>query len=150
MQITIHSEQAMQKFGQKLGLLLRGGMVLELVGDVGAGKTTLTKSIAGALGIEGPIQSPTFTICNRYQTPSGLQLAHYDFYRLAEAGIMREELGESLDDPNTITVIEWGDIVADILPKNRLTITITAPSETERMLNVEGKGALLSIEDALA
>lgn len=140
----------MQKFGQKLGLLLRGGMVLELVGDVGAGKTTLTKSIAGALGIEGPIQSPTFTICNRYQTPSGLQLAHYDFYRLAEAGIMREELGESLDDPNTITVIEWGDIVADILPKNRLTITITAPSETERMLNVEGKGALLSIEDALA
>jgi tRNA threonylcarbamoyladenosine biosynthesis protein TsaE len=150
MQITIRSEQAMQKFGQKLGLLLHGGMVLELVGDVGAGKTTLTKSIAGALGIEGPIQSPTFTICNRYQTPSGLQLAHYDFYRLAEAGIMREELGESLDDPNTITVIEWGDIVADILPKNRLTITITAPSETERMLNVEGKGALLSIEDALA
>lgn len=140
----------MQKFGQKLGLLLHGGMVLELVGDVGAGKTTLTKSIAGALGIEGPIQSPTFTICNRYQTPSGLQLAHYDFYRLAEAGIMREELGESLDDPNAITVIEWGDIVADILPKNRLTITITAPSETERMLNVEGKGALLSIEDALA
>ncbi len=120
------------------------------MGNVGANKTTLTKSIAGALGIEGPIQSPTFTICNRYQTPSGLQLAHYDFYRLAEAGIMREELGESLDDPNAITVIEWGDIVADILPKNRLTITITAPSETERMLNVEGKGALLSIEDALA
>ena len=139
----------MAALGQKIGVLLHGGECIELVGDVGAGKTTLTKSIARALGIEGPIQSPTFTICNRYQTSNGHTLAHYDFYRLNEAGLMKEELGETLDDETTITIIEWGDIVADVLGSERITISILSTGETDRELTITARGALASFEERL-
>lgn len=149
MKVLIKSEMDTAEFGKKLGSLLRGGECIELIGDVGAGKTTLTKSIAGALGIDGPVQSPTFTICNRYETPDGLTLAHYDFYRLGEAGVMSEELDETLHDPKTITIVEWGDIVASVLSPNRLTIHIKALSETSREMIIEGKGRAASLERAL-
>ena len=138
MEIAIKDENAMRQFGQRLGAWLQAGDIVELVGDVGAGKTTLTRTIAQELGITDTIQSPTFTICNRYDGPDTLQLAHYDFYRLDDAGIMREELNETLDSNDTITIIEWGDIVADILPSRRLTIhlTPTAESETSRTLKL--------------
>jgi len=126
----------MQQFGEKLSTLLSGGMTLELIGDVGAGKTTLTRSIARGLGITDTIHSPTFTISNRYETPAGLLLAHYDFYRLIDAGIMKDELAEVLDDERTITIIEWGDIVEEILPDNRLSIRISSDSETSRQLEI--------------
>jgi tRNA threonylcarbamoyladenosine biosynthesis protein TsaE len=135
MKIVIPSEQAMQEFGTKLSKLLTGGMTLELIGDVGAGKTTLTRSIARGLGITDPIHSPTFTISNRYETPNGLLLAHYDFYRLSDAGIMKDELAEVLEDERTITIIEWGDIVEEILPDSRITIRIRSDSERSRQLD---------------
>ena len=136
MRIAIQSEQAMQQFGEKISTLLSGGMTLELIGDVGAGKTTLTRSIARGLGITDTIHSPTFTISNCYETPAGLLLAHYDFYRLIDAGIMKDELAEVLDDERTITIIEWGDIVEEILPDNRLSIRISSDSETSRQLDI--------------
>lgn len=139
----------MAALGQEIGLLLHGGECIELVGDVGAGKTTLTKSIARALGINAPIQSPTFTICNRYQASNGRTLAHYDFYRLNEAGLMKEELGETLDDETTITIIEWGDIVADVLGPERITISILSTGETDRELTITARGALASFEERL-
>lgn len=125
----------MQEFGLKLSRLLTGGVTLELIGDVGAGKTTLTRSIARGMGITDPIHSPTFTISNRYETSNGLQLAHYDFYRLSDAGIMKDELAEVLEDERTITVIEWGDIVEEILPDSRITIRIRSESEHSRQLD---------------
>lgn len=136
MKIAIHSERAMQEFGKKLSKLLTGGMTLELIGDVGAGKTTLTRSIARGMGVTDPIHSPTFTISNRYEAPTGLLLAHYDFYRLNDAGIMKDELAEVLEDRNTITIIEWGDIVEEILPDNRVTIRIRSDSENSRQLHL--------------
>jgi len=142
MKIVIQSEQAMQEFGEKLSKLLDGGITLELIGDVGAGKTTLTRSIARGLGITDTIHSPTFTISNRYETPRGLLLAHYDFYRLNDAGIMKDELVEVLDDERTITIIEWGDIVEDILPDARITVRISSDSETSRQLDLAAHNQL--------
>lgn len=142
MKIAIKSERTMQEFGEKLSRVLRGGTILELIGDVGAGKTTLTRSIARGLGITDPIQSPTFTISNRYRVPSGLQLAHYDFYRLQDAGIMKDELIEVLDDDQIITVIEWGDIIEDVLPDDHLTIHFESIGEQERLLEIIGHGAV--------
>ncbi len=138
MEIAINHEKAMREFGQRVGVWLQPGDVVELIGDVGAGKTTLTRAVARALGVTDTIQSPTFTICNRYDGPNDLQVAHYDFYRLDDAGIMRQELGETLDSDDTITIIEWGDIIADILPSRRLTIqlTPTAASETSRIVKL--------------
>lgn len=139
----------MAEFGQQLGAALVGGECIELIGDVGAGKTTLTKSIARALGVDGPIQSPTFTICNRYETRNGLILAHYDFYRLHEAGLMREELDETLHEPTAITIIEWGDIVADVLPSDRLTINIITTGDTSRELDCMFRGSHQTLQESL-
>lgn len=134
------SDSSLVAWGEKLAKHLRGGEVIELVGDVGAGKTTLTKGIASGLGIAGPVQSPTFTISNRYSSPNGFDLAHYDFYRLSDAGIMNDELHETVNDPGVVTVLEWGDVVKGVLPKDRLTITFEILSETARRLTLSAHG----------
>lgn len=119
--MTIENLQQMIDFGERLGRVLRGGECLELIGDVGTGKTTLTKGLARGLDIDDDVQSPSFTISRTYPARNGLTLDHYDFYRLNDPGIMRYELAESVDDPRVITVIEWADSVADVLPDQRLT-----------------------------
>ena len=132
----IHDEADMKAFGAQLGALLRGGEVIELVGDVGAGKTTLTKGIADGLRIDEGIQSPSFTISRVYAAPSGVQLAHYDFYRLHDAGIMADELHETIHDPRTTTIIEWAEIISGVLPDDRLTISITGDASDEHARHV--------------
>lgn len=134
------TETGLQQFAHQLAQVLHGGETIELIGDVGAGKTTFTRALARGLGITSSIQSPTFTVSNRYLTPHGLTLAHYDFYRLDNAGIMRDELAESVNDAQSIVVIEWGDIIADVLPEERLTIRLQPTSETERELSIEAHG----------
>jgi tRNA threonylcarbamoyladenosine biosynthesis protein TsaE len=135
-------ETALVAFGTRLAECVRSGDVIELIGDIGAGKTTLTRSIAQAMGITVTIQSPTFAISNRYPLPDGGVLVHYDFYRLSDPGIMRDELDETMHDPSSVVIIEWGDIVRDILPNDRLTITITTPTDTTRQVTVDAHGAL--------
>lgn len=136
----ITSDEMMRDYGARLGRALRGGEVLELIGDVGAGKTTLTKGIATALGITEPVQSPTFTISRAYTTPGGLELHHYDFYRLNEAGIMSDDIQEVMARPENITVIEWAGAVNQVLPADRLVVTIAATSENERQLDITATG----------
>jgi len=140
----------MADFGKLLAAKLQGGAVIELIADVGAGKTVLTRAIARALGVVGPIQSPTFTISNRYDLADGRVIAHYDFYRLNDAGIMADELAESINDDRVITIIEWGDIVADILPRDRLTIKISADTESSRLLEIIGQGSYQKLVAELA
>lgn len=139
---TYHLEdlEQTQRFGQKFGSVLEGGEVIELVGDVGAGKTTLVKAIARGLDINDTVQSPTFTISRVYEARDELRLAHYDFYRLNEAGIMREELAEALSDPACITILEWSEIVEGVLPEDRLVINLTSPSEDTRNVTVSANG----------
>lgn len=120
MEFVISSVEAMMTFGNKLGAVLRGGEVIELIGDIGAGKTTLTKGIAQGLGVKDDVQSPTFTISRTYTAGNDLVLAHYDFYRLVDAGIMTMELHESVSDPHIVTVLEWAGIVAGSCLKTRL------------------------------
>lgn len=137
MRITITSDDDMKRFGERLSSVLRGGDCIELVGDVGSGKTTLTKGIARGLGITETVQSPTFTINRTYDAPSGLRLSHYDFYRLSDPGIMSDELDESLGEEGTIIVIEWGGVVESILPEDHIRISFESPTETERVLTIE-------------
>ena len=129
----------MEQLGEAIGRLVSGGEVLELVGDIGAGKTTLTKGIARALGVNEPVQSPTFTISRVYDSPKGLRLAHYDFYRLSEAGIMGDEIREAADDDSVI-IVEWAGAVDDDLPKDRLVVKITTISEEERLVEFHPGG----------
>ncbi len=143
MNIVLKSEAETRAWGETLGQALTGGIVIELVGDVGAGKTTLTKGIALGLGVEEDVQSPSFTISRVYDARDGLQLAHYDFYRLSDPGIMADELRDVINDPTVVTVIEWADIVDGVLPAGRLRITAVAASDTVRELTVTGPAEVM-------
>lgn len=134
--LEVANEAEMKKIGALLSGSFKGGEVLQLVGDVGAGKTTFTKGLAMGLGIVDDVQSPSFTISRVYDARDGLQLAHYDFYRLNDAGIMTAELQEVVHDPTTVTVIEWADIVEGVLPDTYMSITFASPSETTRTITV--------------
>ena len=88
------TEQDLATFAESLGKTLKPPLVFELIGDVGAGKTTFTRALARGLGITQPVTSPSFTISNRYSFKNG-SLIHYDFYRLSDPGLMREELRDA-------------------------------------------------------
>ena len=119
----INSTEEMIEFGKEIGSNLEGGSVLELIGDVGAGKTTFTKGLALGLGVLETVQSPTFTISRVYEGDN-LTLSHYDFYRLNDYGIMKMELAENLSDPQNITVVEWACDLAEIFKEKVLNLII--------------------------
>jgi tRNA threonylcarbamoyladenosine biosynthesis protein TsaE len=146
--LEVKDEIEMKDLGHRIGGFLKGGETIELIGDVGAGKTTLTKGIAKGLDIDEDVQSPSFTISRVYDTSSGLRLAHYDFYRLHDPGIMAAEMHETMNDPKTVTIIEWADIVAGVLPADRLSISITPVSETARRVELKagGEGSRVLLE----
>ena len=99
-------------------------LIIELIGDVGAGKTTFVRGLAKGLGITESITSPSFTISKSYAIPTGGRLIHYDFYRLPNPGLMADDLQENLADPANVVVIEWGESISDLLPKEHIKITI--------------------------
>ena len=139
--LTIKNEAAVIDFAENLMreiLQSQGALpcVIELVGDVGAGKTTFTKGLARGLEITEEITSPTFTISKVYENSRGQKLVHYDFYRLENPGIMVEDLFENLQDPQTVTVIEWADTVSEILPANHLRLEILINDDGSRTLNL--------------
>lgn len=125
--MIIRSEQEMLNFGKDFAKhQLRSdnsvATVLELIGDVGAGKTTFTRGLAEGLNISEPITSPSFTISKQYALKNGGRLIHYDFYRLQDPGIMSEDLSEALQNPSNIIVIEWGESISDLLPDDHHVI----------------------------
>jgi tRNA threonylcarbamoyladenosine biosynthesis protein TsaE len=122
---------ATYRFGEQIGAKLQGGEVFELIGDLGSGKTALVRGVARALGVENEVTSPSFTINNIYKSKK-LSIYHYDFYRLSEAGIMANELIESINEPNNVTFIEWGTSVENILPSNKIVISCSTTGENSR------------------
>ena len=110
------------EFGRETARRLTAPMTIELVGDVGTGKTTFTRGLAEGLGVKEAVTSPSFTISKMYALPNGGKLVHYDFYRLSEPGIMVDDLSENLNDEKNVVVIEWGDSVAELLPEGHMKI----------------------------
>lgn len=127
----IETTEQMKEFGARMGALVRGGEMIELIGDVGAGKTTFTKGLGEGLRVDDDVQSPSFTISREYQARDGLELHHYDFYRLLDPGVVKYELAESVANPKAITVVEWGEAASDVLPDERVTITVRYTAESE-------------------
>lgn len=138
-----YTEYELINFGERLGKLLRPGICIELVGDVGAGKTTLVRGIAKGMGITETIQSPSFTISRTYQI-NEMTLAHYDFYRLDDPGIMKEELSEALQNGYSVVIVEWADSVESLLPSDRLKISFTPTDEKRRKLTGAAGGPMSS------
>lgn len=134
----IDSLKATEQLAKVIALQLRGGEVIELVSDVGGGKTTFTKFLVSALGSSDVVSSPTFTVNKIYRSPLAT-IYHYDFYRLSDPNYVKEALAENIQDSSAITIIEWGGLVDDILPKDRLKITIQKhPNrESSRTITIE-------------
>lgn len=114
-----------------MGERLRGGEVIELVSDVGGGKTTFVKSLAKGFGSTDPVASPSFTISREYVS-GDKTMYHFDFYRLGDPGIVANELAEVVGDPLGVVVVEWADIVDNVLPPEHLTIHIKSTGDTTR------------------
>lgn len=129
------SAQATEALGESLGKRLRGGEVIELVSDLGGGKTTLVRGLARGVGSTDQVASPTFTVGRTYEG-GRVRLEHFDFYRLAEPGIIANELAEVLELPDTTVVIEWSDVVQHVLPPERITVTVTQTGEDSRHFSI--------------
>ena len=117
---TDQTEQLAEYIGRKL----KGGEIIELASDLGGGKTTFVRGLARGLGSNDRVASPTFTI-SRVYTAGRIRMYHFDLYRLQEAGLVAEELADVVGDQQIVTVVEWGGIVNNVLPKERLTVHIT-------------------------
>jgi tRNA threonylcarbamoyladenosine biosynthesis protein TsaE len=143
--VLLEGAGATRAFGARLGRLLHGGDVVVLVGDLGAGKTTLVQGLAVALGT-GPATSPTFTLVNEYTTPDGLRLVHADAYRLGvlEVGELEIDtlgLDEWLGADDAVVVIEWGERLLSLLPADLLLLTLAhADDEQARNLRMTAFG----------
>jgi len=110
---------------------LRGGEVIELVSDLGGGKTAFVRGLAKGMGSKDVVHSPSFTLSNQYAA-GHLTLHHFDFYRLDEPGIMQNEIAEVLEDSTAVVAVEWANIIENVLPPDRLTITIQSVDEDQR------------------
>lgn len=123
--VIIETENPEETFalGQKIGRAATPGQVYTLTGDLGVGKTVFTQGVASGLGITEPVNSPTFTIVQVYEE-GRLPFYHFDVYRIGDIEEM-EEIG--YDDyffGEGICLIEWAELIEEILPENRISITI--------------------------
>jgi len=119
--VDIKNEKETRAFGLALAKELKSGAIVALVGDLGTGKTTLTRYIAEGLGILEPIQSPTFTIIREHRT-GRLPLFHFDVYRLEGPEDLFELGYEDYFYGEGVTIVEWADKVAELMPEETLWI----------------------------
>ncbi len=138
---------ATEALGERLGRACRGGEIVELVSDIGGGKTTFVRGLARGLDSKDPVASPTFTVVREYQ--GRLKLYHFDFYRLQDAGVVGAELSEHIQDKSGVVAIEWGEVVHDILPTERIRITFSKQSDDERDIVVDYPDAWVYIGEVL-
>lgn len=109
--------------GKKIGERAKPGMVLSLIGDLGVGKTVFTQGLAKGLGIEEPISSPTFTIVQVYEE-GRLPFYHFDVYRIGDIEEMDEIGYEDYFYGDGVSLIEWANLIEEILPEDIVRVTI--------------------------
>ena len=132
-----NSVEQTESFAKNLSKEFRGGEVLLLHGELGAGKTHFVKGLAKGLGIDEVITSPTFALHNSYE--GRLTLNHFDFYRIdnsEEVAILG--LDEFFYDKHSVSAIEWSDKVKDLLPQKCVSVTIDKIDDSTRKITVMG------------
>ena len=135
--ITTYSEDETMELAQNIESEKFPNMVICLIGDLGSGKTVFTKAFALALGINENITSPTFNIIKEYDNAE-MKLFHMDVYRLSDT---KQDIGiEEYFDKGGVTIIEWADMIKDILPEERLDIKIKIADDNTRILILKPHG----------
>ena len=128
------------ELGEKIGQMAKQGMVISLTGDLGVGKTVFTQGLAKGLGIEEPVNSPTFTIVQVYEE-GRLPLYHFDVYRIGDIEEMDEIGYEDYFYGEGVCLIEWADLIREILPEQMCRVTIEKDLEKGfdyRKITLEG------------
>lgn len=133
--LSVPTAEDMHELGRALARLLRAGDLVVLVGDLGAGKTTLAQGIGDGLGVRGPVTSPTFVISRVHPSlVGGPAVVHVDAYRLGSADEVDDlDLDASLEE--SVTLVEWGAGLVEQLAADRLVVELERPSTSE-----EGEG----------
>jgi tRNA threonylcarbamoyladenosine biosynthesis protein TsaE len=142
-ELRIATDVAMRDLGRELAGRLRAGDLVILTGPLGAGKTTLVQGIGEGLGVRGPVTSPTFVIARVHPVlaGSGPSLVHADAYRLGSVGEV-DDLDLDADVASAVTVVEWGQGLAEGLAEDRLVISIQPhPDSDVRTVQLNGYGA---------
>ena len=128
------------ELGEKIGQMAKPGMVISLTGDLGVGKTVFTQGLAKGLGIEEPVNSPTFTIVQVYEK-GRLPMYHFDVYRIGDIEEMDEIGYEDYIYGEGVSLIEWADLIREILPEQMCRVTIEKDLEKGfdyRKITLEG------------
>ena len=134
--VKLNSEADTRALGLEIAEALEAGDVVALTGDLGTGKTALTKYIAEGLGVREDIISPTFTIVKEYRS-GRLPLYHFDVYRLGSGEELLDIGAEEMLDGDGVCVVEWADIVADVLPEDSLLVSLDyGENENERTAEI--------------
>ena len=140
--IETHDPEETFEVGRKIGMNAKPGQIYTLTGDLGVGKTVFTQGVAAGLGNTEPVNSPTFTIIQEYED-GRLPFYHFDVYRIGDLEEM-EEIG--YDDyffGQGICLIEWAELIEEILPEKRIEVTIEKDLERGfeyRKITIEERG----------
>ncbi|WP_028812342.1 tRNA (adenosine(37)-N6)-threonylcarbamoyltransferase complex ATPase subunit type 1 TsaE [Streptomyces flavidovirens] len=153
--LVVHSPDLMQEFGRRLAKVLRPGDLVMLSGELGAGKTTLTRGLGEGLGVRGAVTSPTFVIARVHPSlTGGPALVHVDAYRLGGGLDEMEDLDLDVSLPDSVVVVEWGDGKVEELSDDRLHVVIHRAvgdcDDDVRHVTVHGIGARWAGEDLAA
>lgn len=125
--------EAARKFVEEMG----ERKVFAFYGKMGAGKTTFIKALCEELGVEDVITSPTFAIINEYGTPDGQSIYHFDFYRIKKIEEVYDMGYEDYFYSGALCLIEWPELIEDLLPEDAVRVTINVLSDGKRELNIE-------------
>ena len=148
MVIETHDPEETFEVGRTIGMNAKPGQIYTLTGDLGVGKTVFTQGVAAGLGITEPVNSPTFTIIQEYED-GRLPFYHFDVYRIGDLEEM-EEIG--YDDyffGQGICLIEWAELIEEILPEKRIEVTIEKDLEKgfeSRKITIDERGEKTELE----
>lgn len=135
------SDAETETIAEAIASRLKGGEVVELMSDVGGGKTTFVRGLARGIKSTDRVASPTFTISRRYDGES-LKLYHYDFYRIDDAEMISYEFDEQSSDPTAVRVVEWAERIDDALPTRRVVVSIVATGDSRREITITAPNEL--------
>lgn len=134
MKFKVKNLEETKKLANNFAAELKGGEVVLLNGDLGAGKTTFTQFVFAALGVKEVVNSPTFAILKTYS--GKFKLHHFDTYRITTEEAIEAGFDEVIDDEDSVKFIEWSENILPLIPKNVITINIKYINETEREIEI--------------
>ena len=134
--VVCRTAQDMENLGREIGKACIGGSVISLRGSLGAGKTVFAKGVARSLGIEEAIVSPTFTLVQEYD--GSLPMYHMDLYRITSEEDFQMIGGEDMLYSDGVCLVEWSEIINDILPSGTLFVQITVNDDQSRTVVLSG------------